>query len=156
VVGSGTRAHRRSGRGWLGTILIVLLAACSAASNRGLGSPPTGSSLAPPSIATATDGPSGIEGVAVADPQCPIVEPGAACPPAPVSREVAVVAEDGRELTRFRSADDGSFRVSLPPGAYTLREVVAGGQPPSLKPVSVTVPPGDYVHVVLLFDTGIR
>jgi hypothetical protein len=137
-------------------ILIVLLAACSAASNGGPGSPQTASPLAPSSAATATDERSGIEGIAEADPQCPIVEPGAACPPAPVSREVAVVAGDGRELTRFRSADDGSFRVSLPPGAYTLREVVAGGQPPSLKPVSVTVPPGAFVHVVLLFDTGIR
>jgi hypothetical protein len=136
--------------------MIVLLAACSAASNGRLDSARPGSKFAPSPVATAPDGSSGIEGIAEADPQCPIVAPGAACPPAPVSREVAVVAEDGHELTRFRSANDGTFRVPLPPGDYTLREVVESGQPPSLKPVSATVPPGAFVHVVLLFDTGIR
>jgi hypothetical protein len=125
--------------------MIVLLAACSAAST-----------FTPTPVATASEEQSGIEGIAEADPQCPIVAPGAACPPAPVSRSIAVVAGDGNELTRFRSANDGSFRVPLPPGDYTLLEVVAPGQPSSLKPVSVTIPPGAFVHVVLLFDTGIR
>jgi hypothetical protein len=135
--------------------MIVLLAACSAAPDGRLDSPPPGSMFAPSPVA-ASDGSSGIEGIAEADPQCPIVAPGAACPPVPVSRSVAVVAGDGHELTRFKSTNDGAFRVSLPPGDYTLREVVESGQPPSLKPVSVTVPPGAFVHIVLLFDTGIR
>ena len=100
---------------------------------------------------------SGMEGIAEADPQCPISAPGAACPPEPVSRTVAVFEPGGREITRFTSGADGSFRVPLPPGTYTLHEVVAKpGIPPSLKPITVTVTSGHFVHVVLLFDTGIR
>jgi len=58
---------------------------------------------------------------------------------------------------RFTSANDGRFRLAVPPGTYRLEEVVANpGSPPSLKPVTVTVSSGTYVHVVLLFDTGIR
>ncbi len=112
-----------------------------------------GCSVALPSAA----GASGVEGIAEADPQCPISAPGAVCPPEPVSRTVAVIDPGGREITRFTSGADGSFRVPLPPGTYTLHEVVAKpGIPPSLKPITVTVTPGHFVHVVLLFDTGIR
>jgi hypothetical protein len=100
-------------------------------------------------------GASGVEGIAEADPQCPISAPGAVCPPEPVSRTVAVRGAERREIARFTSAADGRFRVALPPGTYTLEEVVAK-PPPSLKPVTVTVTPGHFVHVVLLFDTGIR
>jgi hypothetical protein len=43
------------------------------------------------------------------------------------------------------------------PGTYTLAEVVAvTGSPPSLKPTRVSVLPGQYARVALLFDTGIR
>jgi hypothetical protein len=36
-------------------------------------------------------------------------------------------------------------------------EVVGtSGASPSLKPVTVTVPSRQFVHVVLMFDTGIR
>jgi hypothetical protein len=70
---------------------------------------------------------------------------------------VAVLDAGGSEITRFTSGSDGRFRLPLPPGIYRLEEVVASpGSPPSLKPVTVTVSSGAYVHVVLLFDTGIR
>jgi hypothetical protein len=100
---------------------------------------------------------SGVEGITEAEPQCPISAPGAVCPPKPVSETVAVLDANGGEVTRFTSAHDGSFRISIAPGQYTLAEVVGtAGAPPSLKPVTVTVPPEQFVHVVLMFDTGIR
>ncbi len=100
---------------------------------------------------------SGIEGITEAEPQCPISAPGAVCPPKPVSKTIAVLEANGNEVTRFTSAHDGSFRISVAPGRYTLAEVVGtAGTPPSLKPVTVTVPPGQFVHVALMFDTGIR
>jgi len=100
---------------------------------------------------------SGVEGITEAEPQCPISAPGAVCPPKPVSKTIAVLDANGNEVARFTSAHDGSFRIALAPGQYTLAEVVSTpGTPPSLKPVAVTVPPGQFVHVALLFDTGIR
>lgn len=144
-------------------VVIAVLAGCSAGSTASQQRLTSTSPGATPTMPSASPGPtaigaaSGIEGIAEADPQCPIASPGGACPPEPVSRTVAVLAADGREIARFTSATDGSFRVALPPGTYTLEEVVAQpGEPPSLKPVAVTVPLDAFVHVVLLFDTGIR
>lgn len=108
-------------------------------------------------LGTSTTGSSGIEGITEAEPQCPISAPGAVCPPKPVSKTIAVLDANGGEVTRFTSAHDGSFRISIAPGRYTLAEVVGtAGTPPSLKPVTVTIPPGQFVHVALMFDTGIR
>jgi hypothetical protein len=115
----------------------------------------TGVSLAPAASTSAAG--SGITGIAEAEPQCPIVSPGSVCQPVPVSKTVAVQDASGSEVTRFTTARDGSFRVSIAPGQYTLVEVVTpAGSPPSLKPVIVIIPSGQFVHVVLLFDTGIR
>src|SRR5205823_2973660 len=66
---------------------------------------------------------SGIEGTTAADPQCPIALPGRSCPPQPISATVAVLDMSGNEVAHFTSTGDGSFRVALPPGAYTLVEV---------------------------------
>jgi hypothetical protein len=101
--------------------------------------------------------PSGIEGVTEAGPQCPVVTPGAACASKPVSATVAALDATGREVARFTSGPDGMFRIALPPGTYTLTEVVSvAGSPPSLKPTRISVPPDEFVRVALLFDTGIR
>lgn len=100
---------------------------------------------------------SGIEGVTEAGPQCPTVSPGAACPDKAISATVAVLDPTGTEITRFTSSADGTFRIALQPGTYTLTEIVSvAGTPPSLKPTRVSVLPGHYVRVALLFDTGIR
>ncbi len=60
-----------------------------------------------------------------------------------------------REVATFQTAADGTFRVALPPGRYTLS---TADQPasPFLKPVEVTVIEGTYVQVQLAVDTGIR
>lgn len=159
----------------------VLLAGCSVAStpagqrlasaSPGVASASPGVASASPSVASATapstavpttpaasaaNDASGIEGIAEASPQCPIAQPGVACPPEPVSQTIAVQTADGRELTRFTSASDGTFRVALPPGSYTLVGAAGSGTLPFLKPTPVVVPPGAFVHVVLMFDTGIR
>lgn len=60
-------------------------------------------------------------------------------------------------VATFRSAADGSYRVALAPGNYTVRP-----EPdvPILSPTSqtwaVTVEPGGWTTADLVFDTGIR
>jgi hypothetical protein len=68
-----------------------------------------------------------------------------------------VVDPSGNEVTRFTSSADGSFRVPLAPGAYTLRQPASPSRAlPVLRPVTVQVVAGRYTSVVLDFDTGIR
>jgi hypothetical protein len=89
------------------------------------------------------------------DPQCPVVSPGG-CPSKPASKEIAVLDAAGRDVAGLKTAADGTFKITLPPGKYQVVEVTTGGAPPSLKAVPFTVVDGQFTHVVLLFDTGIR
>jgi hypothetical protein len=97
----------------------------------------------------------GIEGQAMAAPQCPVEVVGSPCPPRPVSVAVTVVTTTGSVVTTFTTAADGRFQVSLAPGTYLLSTRVANG-PQLLRPVTVTVKYGTYTEVNLLLDTGIR
>jgi len=99
---------------------------------------------------------SGIEGVATAGPTCPVAVAGQSCPPRPISAQVAVQDESGREVTRFTTAQDGHFKVSLPPGRYRLVQPPSPPMPRLIDPVPVTVVAGGYTSVQLDFDTGIR
>jgi hypothetical protein len=104
---------------------------------------------------TASGG-SGIDGLVVSGPHCPVERVDSPCPDLPVA-EATVVASDqaGDEAGRATSGSDGRFRLSLEPGPYTLTvEGLKGIQ--FAKPVAVQVPSGRYVGATLLVDTGIR
>jgi hypothetical protein len=58
-------------------------------------------------------------------------------------------------IARVTTAADGTFRVDLPPGDYTV--VPQNGDPyPIAQPVDVTVVAGAYEPVEINFDPGIR
>jgi hypothetical protein len=105
----------------------------------------------------AGDGTSGIEGRVTIGPQCPVMLEGSPCPDAPYVAIVRVV-QDGTEVATGRSAQDGSFRISVAPGRYVVEGipleeggmVVAGAQH------HVVVTAGRYTRVDLAFDSGIR
>ena len=121
--------------------VLLSLSACGPAT--------PGDSSAPPALD------SGISGLTVAGPQCPVQVAGQPCPPKPVSAHVVVQDATGHELATFASDAQGRYRVALPPGDYVL---ASGGDPgfPFLKPVQVTVVAGRYVELQLMLDTGIR
>jgi hypothetical protein len=123
-------------------IAFLALAACGSVARPGVPSPTPDS---------------GIEGTTQASPTCPVVSPGNACPPRAISATVVVLDQAGHEVTRFTSGADGSFRVALTPGAYTLSQPTSPSRVlPRLQPVRVQVVAGRYTSVVLDFDTGIR
>jgi hypothetical protein len=97
---------------------------------------------------------SGIEGRAMAGPTCPVERAGSPCPEQPVAHAVVSVRRDGREVSRFTTASDGTFTLALQPGEYELDPV--GSRPPTGRPVTVVVRPGSYTRVDLQYDTGIR
>jgi hypothetical protein len=70
---------------------------------------------------------------------------------------VVLTAGEGREVARFETGSDGRFRVSLPPGEYKI------GPPPSSSRFLprgseefVKVLPGQFAHVTINFDSGMR
>jgi hypothetical protein len=85
-----------------------------------------------------------------------VVVAGNPCPARPISATVVVQDGMGREVARFTSETDGSFRVPLAPGTYRLGQPAGTQRLPALKPVPVTVVVGQYALVDLTFDTGIR
>ena len=121
--------------------LLIILAACAG-----------GASSAPPA-----SGGTGIRGVAVAGPTCPVERPGdSACMPRPVEGAVIVVTDAAREEVGQATTDaDGRFFVALPAGSYL---VTAGdveglmGPPASME---VVVSDGEAT-IELEYDTGIR
>jgi hypothetical protein len=98
---------------------------------------------------------SGIEGRVLLGPQCPVVSEASPCPDKPVSAEVVAMRLDDRKVFTVQSGSDGRFRLALSPGSYEVQALVTAGAM-FAKPVNVTVPPGEFVSVDVLLDTGIR
>jgi hypothetical protein len=97
---------------------------------------------------------SGISGVTVAGPQCPVERPGSPCPDRPISATIDIKTRGGKLVSTFTSDSQGAFRVPIEPGQYVLTSATAG--PPTLAPTDITVPDGQFVVVTLTLDTGIR
>jgi hypothetical protein len=101
------------------------------------------------------DAEQGIEGIALRGPMCPVQTLENPCPDRPYQAWVTLVDGGGGYVTRFRTGQDGRFRVGLHSGDYTL--VPDAGEPfPTSSPVDAPVVAGAYTDVVLSFDTGIR
>lgn len=98
---------------------------------------------------------SGIQGVVLLGPQCPVVQEGSPCPDKPFEGTVIVSTESGRLVTTARSGADGRFRVQVEPGTYVVTMADLEGIN-FAKPATVTVSSGRMAEVTLLVDTGIR
>jgi len=101
-----------------------------------------------------------VRGTATAGPTCPVVTdpPDPACDDRPVSgAEIVARNEGGDEVTSVRTADDGSFSITLAPGRYELVPQVVDGLMQVAEPVIIVVAAGaDPEPVALVYDTGIR
>ncbi|MDP9271777.1 MAG: carboxypeptidase-like regulatory domain-containing protein [Chloroflexota bacterium] len=130
---------------WLAALLVVVvLAACApGASPRGSG----------------TVG-GAVSGRVTAGPICPVEQqpPDPACAARPVAGAVLLVQDAaGREVARATSAANGSFSVTLEPGAYRLvpqpKEGLMGTPAAMEFRVDVGVP---TARLQVTYDTGIR
>lgn len=103
-------------------------------------------------------GASGIAGMIMAGPTCPVEQPGVDCPDHPLQATVRVeYAANGRLVTEFSSDQNGRFHVQLAPDRYRLVPLPPNGAVlPRGEPLDVEVPPGRFVIVTILYDTGIR
>lgn len=103
-------------------------------------------------------GESGIEGQAVISPvrPGPIREGQSSSAPYKTTLVVRGV-NDGREVARFETGSDGRFRVTLPPGTYTVGPPERAGRfLPRGSEETVRVEPGRFAQVTINFDSGMR
>ena len=104
-------------------------------------------------------GRTGVGGIAVAGPVCPVesVPPKPDCAARPVPGAVIVVRDvGGSEVARVDTAADGSFFVGLPPGDYVIEPQAVEGLMGTAATLEVTVADGPASEVQLEYDTGIR
>ncbi|MGZ8770544.1 MAG: hypothetical protein ACXWXJ_06020 [Aeromicrobium sp.] len=104
-------------------------------------------------------GGTGIGGVALAGPVCPVetVPPDPGCAARPVAGAVIVIrAGEGSEVTRTTTGADGSFFVEILAGDYVLEPQPVAGLMGTAASLEVTVADGSATQVQLDYDTGIR
>jgi hypothetical protein len=99
---------------------------------------------------------SGIEGTVLLGPLCPVERADSPCPDKPIAAEISVKAESGQGFADGRSDADGHYRIDLPPGVYTVTARGMGQSFQVGKAVSVTVLSGEFTHLDLMVDSGIR
>ncbi len=99
----------------------------------------------------------GVEGVMIIGPTCPVQRIDQPCPNRPFAGEVSVRDGSGSHVADVHADAGGHFRVDLAPGTYQLVPASPhSGVPPLGKPQTVTVVSGLYTDVTIEFDSGIR
>ena len=103
-------------------------------------------------------GVTGISGVAVAGPTCPVETVGdPACAPRQVEGATIVAIDaTGAEVGSAVTGLDGGFFIPVPAGSYTLTAGPVDGLMGQPQPLAVTVVDGAPAQVQLSYDTGIR
>jgi Carboxypeptidase regulatory-like domain len=104
-------------------------------------------------------GQTGIAGVALAGPACPVesVPPDPDCAPRPVAGATIVIHDAaGSEVAQTVTDADGSFFLTVPAGDYTVVPRPVEGLMGTAATIDVTVRDGIATQVQLDYDTGIR
>jgi len=101
---------------------------------------------------------SGISGVVLAGPTCPVETPDSPeCDDQPYVASIVVKTADGRfTVIRFTVGDDGRFRVPLFPGTYLLDPLPGASGFPVSSPQTVVVQSVTFTDLTISYDTGIR
>jgi hypothetical protein len=97
----------------------------------------------------------GVAGVALVGPSCPVQREDEPCPDKPWQGVVVARRLSGSEVARTRTDAQGRFAMKLPPGEYVVVTLTPGVFPgPASTQVRVTA--GQMTQVELLLDSGIR
>ena len=128
-----------------GALVLALVAACT-----------PGTSPSP--SATATSIPTtGVRGIVLAGPTCPVERPGQSACVRPVSGATILALDSaGREVGRAASDAGGAYFLPLAPGSYRIVPQPVQGLMGVAPESTVTVPQGMPAQLDLEYDTGIR
>ncbi len=101
-------------------------------------------------------GTSGITGQVLIGPVCPgPVRENQSCPDKPYPATITILDQAGQVVKQFQADKAGAFQESLPPGVYTLHPESTGAYPRAVDQ-EVTVMPGQFTRVQIVYDSGIR
>ena len=100
-------------------------------------------------------GDTGVAGVALIGPTCPVQRIDSPCPDRPWQGVVSARTTGGVEVAQAATDASGAFSMHLAPGVYDLVTLTPGPLP---APVTqrVTVQAGEVTQVQLMLDSGIR
>ena len=101
------------------------------------------------------EGESGVRGIVLIGPNCPVVQANSPCPDRPFEATIQLLDEQGDVVDEVRSGADGRFTFIVAPGTYTLHSPISSS-PPSAPDQPVTVEENAFTDVVFTFDSGIR
>ena len=143
-----------------GTAIVSTAVAGTAIASTPAPSSPAASTATPAPAATATatpvlpDAGTGIAGLVLIGPQCPVVQEGVDCPDKPFEATIEIYAGT-RLVTTVRSGADGIFSIALDPGTYRLVPLSPGG-PTHAPEQTAEVRRGETTRVLIQYDSGIR
>jgi hypothetical protein len=104
--------------------------------------------------ATAT---SGISGMVLIGPMCPVMRADEPCPDQPFAATLLIRDSLGRELCCVASGEDGRFQIALPPGTYEVIPLAGGaGGLPFAAAQWVEGTHGQCTELTVAYDSGIR
>ena len=143
-----SRAASRPGSGVL-IILAGLVLALAAACNPGAG--PSPSATITPLLTT------GVRGVVLAGPTCPVEQAGQSPCVRSLSGATILALDSARhEVGRTVSDGSGAYFLKLAPGTYAIVPQAVQGVMRAAAETTVTVPDWVPVQLDLKYDTGIR
>jgi hypothetical protein len=127
-------------------LLVVVIAGCGESDSGG---------------STTTTSPAGyaVSGYAHSGPTCPVVitPPDPTCDDRPVSGALVIVRDAaGATVAEARTADNGTFTVTLSPGTYSVVPQPVEGLMGTAAELSLIVVDGPVTGLDLAYDTGIR
>ncbi len=96
---------------------------------------------------------SGLQGTVTKGPTMPVCRVGRPCS-APA--QVTLIFRRAGHTYRTRSAADGRYRITLPPGYYTVSTLERIGIAPNIRPRAVHVRRAHVDRLDFSIDTGIR
>lgn len=111
-----------------------------------------------PEVVT-TNGKSGVRGVVLSGPTCPVMQVGVPCPDKPLQTSLTIDmpnSERPSPIQRFNSDKEGKFSITIAPGTYTISTGADSGLmfPCHTEPFVVSA--NTYTDVTVSCDTGIR
>jgi hypothetical protein len=128
----------------LAAFVLAIAAACSS----GAGPSPTATT---PPLTT------GVRGLVLAGPTCPVEQPGqSACVRAVSGATILALGSARHEVGRAVSDSTGVYFLRLPPGTYEIVPQAVEGLMGVAAETTVTVTKGAPVQLDLQYDTGIR
>jgi hypothetical protein len=98
---------------------------------------------------------SGIEGLVLIGPMCPVAQQGQGCPDQPYQATLTVKNPNGGMIVQFQTDGQGHFRIPLASGQYILHPESPNGLPFATDQL-IVVGTGQYTQIIVKYDSGIR